>query len=133
MKAKPLLVLTPILIIGLTLCSAIVSCNNDGNTNNIDVIKTDTIPIESAVKLFFSDERKRMDDIETLDADTITVLKYAKLNDTVANATLKVAGLIQPAPMAVQRQPARYVNTMDWKFYNRNNNWEGISITGWIR
>jgi len=124
MKAKPFFVTIPIIIFCL------LGCNN---ANNTVTAKTDTIPIETTVKLFFSEERKNMDDIETLDVDTITVLKYAKLNDTAATATLKITGLLQPAPSPLQKQPARYFNTMDWKFYKQNNNWKGIPVTGWIQ
>jgi hypothetical protein len=131
MTMKPLTALTYSAIFGLILFYAVTGCSTS-NTKSV-ATNTDSIPIENAVKLFFTDERKKMDDIETLEADTITVLKYTKLNDTTAAATLKISGLLKPAPRPVPQQTVRYSNTMDWKFYKRDNSWAGVPTSGWIR
>ncbi len=98
----------------------------------MSITQADSIFLDTTCKNYFITERKTMDDVETLDVDTIKVLSFKK-NTSSAKATLHISGIVQPAAALVKTNPWRYTSNMKWEFEKKDNSWIGKPIEGWMR
>ncbi len=114
------------------------SCKPKTNATNNSISKTDTIPLKEIVNDFFENESKTMDDIETLNLDSIKVLYYKRINSTTAKASIIIMGRMNVPPRPPHLQPKEpcnpcgYSNTIKWEFTLINNKWVA-KPNGWIR
>ncbi len=117
---------------------AMFSCKPKNNNTANTFSKKDTIPLKEICKNFFENEAKTMDDIETLNLDSIKVLSYKRINSTTAKANIIIMGRMNVPPLPPHLQPKEpcnpcgYSNTINWDFTLDNNNWNAKPM-GWIR